>query len=111
MTGEQLKHEIKKRGYTLKSVAAKLGTTPQNLGGRLQSDDVASSLMETAAEVMGISVADFYRPGDTIMAADNSTAFKGSFNCDPRLLSIIENKDRQIDKLLEMVGRKSDEKE
>ena len=111
MTGEQLKHEIKKRGYTLKSVAARLGTTPQNLGGRLQSDDVASSLMETAAEVMGISVADFYRPGDTIMAAENSTAFKGSFNCDPRLLTIIENKDRQIDKLLEMVGRKSDEKE
>lgn len=109
MTGEQLKREIKSRGYTLKSVADRLGTTPQNLGGRLQSDDVASSLMEVAADVMGISVADFYRNGDMILAVENSTAVKGT-TCDPRLLSIIEAKDRQIDKLLDLLGRNSDDK-
>lgn len=108
MTGEQLKREIKGRGFTLKSVADRLGTTPQNLGGRLQSDDVASSLMEVAADVMGISVADFYRPGDTISAVDHSTAVKGTYNCDQRLLGIIESRDRQIDRLIEMLGRNSD---
>lgn len=66
MTGEQLRQEIKKRGYTLRSVAAKMGKAEQNFNTMLKSDDMSSSAMEAAAEVMGISVADFYS-SDSIM--------------------------------------------
>lgn len=66
MTGNQLRQEIKKRGYTLRSVAAKMGKAEQNFNSMLKSDDMPSSALEAAAEVMGISVADFYT-SDSIM--------------------------------------------
>ena len=44
MTGAQLKSEIKRRGYTIKSVAQHMGTSAQNLGNKLVGDDVASGL-------------------------------------------------------------------
>lgn len=36
--------------------------------------------------------------GDNITADNNSTAFKGTSTCDPRLLDIIQTRDRQLDK-------------
>lgn len=36
--------------------------------------------------------------GDSITADNNSTAFKGISTCDPRLLDIIQSRDRQLDK-------------
>ncbi len=100
MTGAQLKSEIKRRGYTIKSVAQHMGTSAQNLGNKLVGDDVASGLIEAAAEVMGISPADFYRTGDTITARNNSLAFKGNNSVDTRLLDIIQQRDRQLDRAM-----------
>ena len=51
--------------------------------------------------------------GDRITADNNSTAFKGTYTCDPRLLDIIQARDRQldmaqsqIDRLLELLEEK-----
>lgn len=66
MTGDQLRQEIKKRGYTLRAVAAKMGKAEQNFNSMLKNDDITSGAMEAAAEVMGISVADFYSPESTM---------------------------------------------
>ena len=74
MTGAQLKSEIKRRGYTIKSVAQHMGTSAQNLGNKLVGDDVASGLIEAAAEVMGISPADFYRTGRAMAQTDKALA-------------------------------------
>ena len=68
MKGAQLKNEIKKRGYTVKMLADILGKSSQNISNQLSTDDVSSSIMETAAEMMGISVADFYRPDNSSQA-------------------------------------------
>ena len=46
-------------------------------------------------------------PGDNIQADHNSTAFKGTNNCDVRLLAMIEARDRQIDQLLHIIAERS----
>lgn len=105
MTGEKLKFEIKKRGFTLKKIATELHTSAQNLGSKLSSDDVSSGLIEKIADIMGVKVSEFYSGGDVISAINNSTAFKGSQNCDPRLLDILEQKDQQINRLLDIIEK------
>lgn len=60
MTGEELRKEIKKRGCTVRAAAEKMGITEQTYGQRLKGDDVSSRMMESAAEAMGISVAELY---------------------------------------------------
>jgi transcriptional regulator with XRE-family HTH domain len=107
MNGSQLKNEIKKRGFTLRRIAEEYGTSEQNFGRMLKSEDVSTKMMERAAEIMGISPADFYKPGDNITAHDHSTAFKGSYSCDQRLLDIIQTRDHQIEKLLAIIDRLS----
>lgn len=113
MKGVQLKTEIKKRGFTLRSVAEKFGVTEQSMGRMMKSDDVSTHLLEVTAEVMGISPADFYRKedGDSIFADNNSTAFKGTNNCDARLLDIIQARDRHIEKLLAIIEKLSGRKD
>jgi transcriptional regulator with XRE-family HTH domain len=108
MTGEQLKHEIKRRGYTLRSVAAVLGIAEQNLGRKLKGASVSTEVIEAAAQVMGVTVGELYNPsaaGDNIQADHNSTAFKGTYSCDTRLLGIIETRDRQLDKSQQQIDR------
>lgn len=107
MKGSQLKNEIKKRGFTLRSIAEQYGTTEQNIGRMMKSEDVSTRLLEVSAEVMGISPADFYRNNDTIMADHHSTAFKGTNYCDQRLLDIIQARDRHIEKLLVIIEKMS----
>lgn len=99
MTGAQLKNEIKKRGYTLRSVADRMGMSEQSFGRMLKGDDVSSKLMEAAAEEMGISVADFYRTGEVTKIAND----KGP--SDTRLLDIIQARDRQLDKCQEQLDK------
>lgn len=99
MTGQQLKYEIKRRGYTLRQLAQIVGTPPQNLSRKLMSDDVPTSLLEGAAAMMAVSPAEFYGAGDTIQAtASQAVAFKGTQNiaCDPRLLDVIQQQQAAI---------------
>lgn len=108
MTGDQLKQEIWRRGYTLRAVAAHLGMAEQNLGRRLKADSVSTEVIEAAARVMGLTVGELYsgKPdGDNIQADHNSTAFKGTCTCDPRLLDIISARDRQLDKSQQQIDR------
>lgn len=62
MTGEQLKTEIKKRGFTFKEVAERLGQTATNLSNKLGKEEISTALMEEVAAVIGCNPADFYRP-------------------------------------------------
>lgn len=100
MDGDRIKYEIKKRGFTIRGIASKIGMSEQNLGQQLNNKKLSVKLMESIAEAMEMSVADFYDTpsGDNIAAYDHSTAFKGNQTCDHRLLDIIQARDRQIDK-------------
>ena len=100
MDGMSIKTEIWKRGFTLREIANKIGMSEQNLGKQLNNKKLSTKLIEKIAAAMDMNVLDFYEQpaGDNIAAYDHSTAFKGTQSCDPRLLDIIQTRDRQIDK-------------
>ncbi len=92
MTGERLKFELRRRGYTIRRLADYLGTSAQNVSRKLTADDVSTALLEQAAAMMQLSPAELYgATGDTIQAtAARAIAFKGVNNAaDPRLLDIM----------------------
>ena len=91
MTGERLKFELRRRGYTIRRLADHLGTSAQNVSRKLTADDVSTELLEQAAAMMQVSPAELYgATGDTIQAtAARAVAFKGVNNADPRLLDIM----------------------
>ena len=62
MTGEQLKNEIRKRGFTFKEVAERLGQTQTNLSNKLGKGEISTALMEEVAAIIGCNPAEFYRP-------------------------------------------------
>lgn len=62
MTGEQLKNEIRKRGFTFKEVAERLGQTQTNLSNKLGKGEISTALMEEVASIIGCNPAEFYRP-------------------------------------------------
>lgn len=69
-----------------------------------RNDNPSAKALERIADLLDCTIDELFdRPvagtsGDHIEASDNSTAFKGTYTCDPRLLSMIEARDRQIDK-------------
>lgn len=60
MKGEKLKKIIRAHGYTVTSMAKRLGMYQQTLDRALSGDSVKSDLVESVAEALGISVADIY---------------------------------------------------
>ena len=60
MKGSDIKARIKAKGYTLREVAERIGESPQNLNGYLNSADVRSSTIERIAAAIGESVSYFY---------------------------------------------------
>jgi len=115
MTGQQLKNEIKKRGYTIKQVALATGMSQQNLGNKLALTDVASSLVEAVAAAMGLDAAELYHPSDTITAMHHSTAIKGTATiADPTLAGAVAGSalagaaaghERQLDRCLDLLQK------
>lgn len=104
MDGERIKYEIKKKGFTMKRVAKELKQSQQNLSAKLNTEDVSSGLIEQICEIIGVRMAELY-DGDIISAINNSTAFKGTQSCDPRLLDIIQARDAQNAKSQEQIDR------
>lgn len=71
MTGEQLKYQIGKRGFTQKAIADKLGITVQSLSGRLKDGkDIKSEFLEEIAPILGVTVQELY---DTTPARQSAT--------------------------------------
>ncbi len=105
MDGERIKYEIKKKGYTIKRIAEELKQSQQNLSAKLNTDDVSSGLIEKICDIIGVKMSELYSDGDIISAVNNSTAIKGNQSCDPRLLDIIQARDKQNEKSQEQIDR------
>ena len=60
MNGEQLKLEIRKRGFTFKQVAEALGDSTTNFSNKLGKEQLSTSFMEEVARAIGCSPAEFY---------------------------------------------------
>ena len=79
MKGLTIKEILRRNGYTLASVAEKLGESSQNLSSLLGKDDVKTGLLERISEATGLPIAAFY--GDTHVHAtlgNNSSAVTGN---------------------------------
>ena len=105
MDGERIKYEIKKKGYTIKRIAEELNQSQQNLSAKLNSDDVSSGLIEKICDIIGVKMSELYSDGDIISAVNNSTATKGNQSCGPRLLDILDARDKQNEKSQEQIDR------
>lgn len=77
----------------------------------MASPDVKSGLIEDIAKVLGLDVADFYQAGNTAIAADGiSVAGNGNnVSISEKMLYLMKEKDRQIDRLLTIIETKSKE--
>ena len=67
-----------------------------------------AEVVERIADLLQCSIDELFdrepqypTSGDHIEASENSTAFKGTYSCDPRLLDIIEKQSCQIDRAQE----------
>lgn len=106
MTGEKLKGIIAESGYTMASAARLLEMTPQHLNQALNAADVKSGLLEKVSAAFGISIAALY--GETAGVAITGSGNVANGNDSQvvnRFLSIIEEKDRQIAQLLQMLNK------
>ena len=62
MKGEDVKRILKSYGVTQNDLAEKFGTSPQNISGRLQKDDILTGFIEDICGVTGIPMSAFF-PG------------------------------------------------
>jgi transcriptional regulator with XRE-family HTH domain len=68
MIGSEIKEKIKAKGFTLRYVAEKMGTTPQNLQQLLRADmHVNSDTMERVARAIGEPISYFYEEEELIL--------------------------------------------
>ena len=108
MTGEKLKGIIAENGYTMASAARLLEMTPQHLNQALSAADVKSGLLEKVSAAFGVSIASLYgeTPGVAITGSGSGVnVHNNDADVISRFLSIIEEKDRQIAQLLQMLAK------
>lgn len=104
MTGTQLKQIIAGCGISQKELAAAMPTIrhEQDWQRIFRSEDVKSGVIEQLAHAIGRTVGQLYgeQPAVSNVAYDHAHASVGStFSCDPRLLDIIQARDRSIDRM------------
>lgn len=107
MKGQKIKEILRSEGFTLSEIASLLGfENDQRLHSALKSDDVKSGLIEDIARVTNKSVGFFYGLPTVynergIIESDNATYNETEISI--RFIGLLEKKDEQMDKLLDML--------
>lgn len=113
MKGNIIKEFLRKNEITQSSVAKKIGESTQNFSAALMQDDIRTSLLERVAEAIGVPVSAFYGEQYASISAtasgNDSTAIAGVGNAgngmSEKLMTLLENKDKQIAKKDEQMDR------
>lgn len=109
MEGEKIKEVLRQRGKSMSQLARHLNISQQTLSAALQGDDVRTSLMEGAADLLGESPAYFYtgeNSGTAVVGTANQSTVIGkqeSLTAVRVLERQLEIKDAQIDKLIDII--------
>lgn len=117
MSGEQLKTFLKNNGVVLTDLAEKLGDwSLQRVCGLFNAADVKSGILEKIAEVYGKDMGWYYGfqvvapfNAQVNAAKDNGVSVMGDNNSidnSDKLIALLEEKDRQINTLLEIIKNK-----
>ena len=112
MKGIDLKNRLLSAGYTVTAIANKVGVIPQNVNGWFTSNDVRTGTLEKLAEVLDLPISFFYgeeaaQVVSTVSGNSNATAINNSVATanDERLLTLLLNKDEQLNKAMEQTSR------
>lgn len=125
MKGEEIKQKVKQSGKTFAEIARLMGIRPQTLTIIFASDDVKTGSLERIAEAMGVPVAYFYGEGDNVTASNATIVRHGNVgnvnnNSEERSVLVlaeqlstkdkqIHTKDQQIDRLLGIIEKLSED--
>lgn len=114
-SGNKIVHLLKERGIKAKEFFEYV--YPGRSGNSSfhdieRNDNPSARAIERIADLLDCTIDELFgrepaagEGGDHIEADHNSTAFKGTNTCDQRLLSMIETRDRQLDKAQEQLDR------
>lgn len=111
MKGSELKSKLEELGFSKAFIADKLGIPAQNVHIWLRAEDVKTGTLERLSEVLGVPISYFY--GEAFNASsvtgNNNTTTTGNNNTvsgsDDRLLTLLLNKDEQLNKAMEQTTR------
>jgi len=109
MKGIELKQFLKDQGISVSSLAEKLGfASEQRLYSLLNANDIKSSTLEDIAKVYGKDIRWFYGlDSNNSVSTDSGIAVSGDNNnvamISERFIGLLEKKDEQIDKLLDLL--------
>jgi transcriptional regulator with XRE-family HTH domain len=107
MKGSELKSRLEELGFTKAFIADKLGVPAQNVHIWLRAEDVKTGTIEKLSEVLEIPISVFYGEAYNkvnVSGNNNATATGNNntvSNSDDRLLTLLLNKDEQLNKALE----------
>ena len=112
MEGEKIKEVLRKRGVSMSQLARYLNMSQQTLSAALQGDDVRTSLMEGAAEMLGESPAFFYIGEGAVSAmANNSPNATVTSSKDSLGLKVLEKQLDMMDRQVEILDKQLDTKD
>lgn len=110
MSGKELKEILAAEGINLSELARLLGfANDQRLHSALKAEDVKSGLIESIARVTNKSIGFFYKNVLGAVALDNGVVVSGDGNSTTtipeRVISLLEKKDEQMDRLLSLLEK------
>lgn len=112
MTGLELKAKLLETRYSMAEIARKMGIKSQDLNALFNVKDTKTGTIERLAAALELPIAYFY--GDAFGSAssvngNNNTTTTGNNNTvsgsDDRLLTLLLNKDEQLNKAMEQTTR------
>ena len=117
MTGKELKKRLKMTGKTLVEISQLLGMSSQALNQILNAQDVKSGTIETLSDVLQIPIYYLYGTPSVDVSTTSGNGNitlngNGNTNNAPAdCQQLLAAKDAQIDRLLGIIERLTDEKE
>ena len=118
MTGEEMKTYLKQRGLSLASVAEELGTSPQNLNGKLKAKSLKSDFISAIKAIIDRCAPPLpAEMEEAVMGSNingsNSSNVSQSIGGDAALQARVESLEsensflrKQVETLLAIVGQK-----
>ena len=118
MTGEEMKTYLKQRGLSLASVAEELGTSPQNLNGKLKAKSLKSDFISAIKAIIDRCAPPLpAEMEEAVMGSNingsNSSNVSQSIGSDAVLQARVESLEsensflrKQVETLLAIVGQK-----
>lgn len=112
MKGTDLKEKLEKLGFSKVYIAKKMNTIPQSVNGWFLAEDVKTGTLEKLSEVLEVPISYFYGEAFSAVSSvsgNNNTTATGNNNTvsgsDDRLLTLLLNKDEQLNKAMEQTSR------